>query len=210
MSGISSRTMRSPTHCYCGENLALSKQKHNAGGGRHIGQCIKGENCPLQELGNGHWYKALEALQLMDPIDRNERYPHLQLRSIELLVEEHARKRERERCTPDWDTQQTALPTTTTTSHHRDSLLNSRLVSTTDNRPSQHANEGNSSLTETLLINPLSEFEDWQQQGHSDTFGACEGTLSESNSSSSSKNSQSKSTSSKQLPETVKVVTPLE
>ena len=57
------------------------------------------------------------------------------------------------------------------------------LVLTLNNHPSQHANERKSSLIETFLINPLNKFEDWQQQGHSDTVGACEGTLSESGSS---------------------------
>ena len=55
MSGTSSMTMRSPTHCYCGENLALGKQKHNTGGGRHIGQCVKGENLPFART----WQRTL-------------------------------------------------------------------------------------------------------------------------------------------------------
>ena len=217
MSGVSSRTLRSPIHCYCGEDLTRDKQKHNNGGGRHTGQCVKGRKCPLQGLGNGHWYVALAALKRMKPADRGERYPHLQLRETELLVNEHAKKRRRERCTSEKSTQHSALPTTTShsshTAGHREPLLNPRalvlaarahsshgasssqapspnqvrpqgaMVLTPNTHSSQHANERKSSLTETFLINPLDEFEDWQQQGHSDTVGACEGDLSDSGSS---------------------------
>ena len=113
-------------------------------GERHPGQqrngtpwyktCIKGMRCPLHELGHGRWHVALAALRRIEPSDRLERYPHLQLREIELLVDETERRDQqmRERRTSERRTQQGGLPTTTShPSHnavHRKPLLNPRSV----------------------------------------------------------------------------------
>ena len=111
------RTLRRAMLCYCGEDLSRDSQKHKNYGVRHTGQCIKGRKCPLQELGHGRWHVALAALNRMDPSDRGERYPHLQLREIEPLVSERNRKW-RDQRTSERITQQSAMPTTTSHPSH--------------------------------------------------------------------------------------------
>ena len=44
--------------------------------------CPRGDACPRQELGRGHWHVALRALEQMSEEERGVRYPHLQMDSI--------------------------------------------------------------------------------------------------------------------------------
>ena len=130
------RTLRRAMLCYCGEDLSRDSQRHKNYGGRRTGLCFKGSKCPLRKLGHGRWHVALAALKRMNPVDRSERYPHMQLREIELFVNENVRKksrsrhRQRDRCRLRSSTRQGLLPTTTGhPSHsavHRKPLLNPR------------------------------------------------------------------------------------
>ena len=73
--------------CFCGEAYL----GHEA--------CVKGQNCPRQKLGAGHWHVALPQLQVMNSASRDERYPRLDLPALEhhvaRMTEKYTKRRPR-------------------------------------------------------------------------------------------------------------------